>query len=241
MSKYNRILINENNMERNINKVKIIRSIFITIFSGIGLILTGQADSEGNYPQYHFPEFSKATILLKNGKSQSIVMNYNIVTEKLVYEKDDNYYDLLNPETIDTVFINESKFMPVGKTFHELLLKGTKLALFVQYKGDLMPPGKPAGYGGTSQLSATTSLSSIELAGMRYNIKLPSGFNVNATKVYWIRKENNMVSFSNEKQFLKLFPDKEKELKLYIKENKIKFDKPVLLIKLVSYCNELMN
>ena len=226
-------------MIRNNNKVKILQPILVTIFSGIALILTGQADSEGNFPQYHFPEFSKATILLKNGKRQDIIMNYNIVTEKLVYEKDANYYDLLNPETIDTVFIRDSKFMPVGKTFHELLLKGTKLTLFVQYKGDLLPAGKPAGYGGTSQLSATTSLSSIELAGMRYNLKLPSGFTVNATKVYWIRKENEMISFSNEKQFLKLFPDKGKELKLYIKENKIKIDKPDQLIKLVSYCNEL--
>jgi hypothetical protein len=48
-----------------------------------------------------------------------------------------------------------------------------------------------------------------------------------------------MVSFENEKQFLKLFPEKSDQLKSYIKENRLKFEKQEHLIKLVKYCSSL--
>ncbi len=177
---------------------------------------------------------------MKNGKTQDVRMNYNIVTEKMVYEQDGKMFDLINPETIDTVYIRNRKFVPAGKIFYEVILKGSPLTLFIQQKGSLLSAGTPAGYGGTSQVSATRSLSSIELSGSRYNLALPSDFIVNPSPVYWIRNENEMDSFLTEKQFLKIFPDKEKELKLFIKQNRIKIGNPDQLARLVSYCNELL-
>lgn len=227
-------------MKNNNCQFKFIRIIFLTIFSGITILLGAQSNSDGSFPQYLFPEFNNSTLLMKNGKSQSTMMNYNIVTERMVYKKDGKMYDLIIPETLDTIYILNRIFIPVGKIFYEVVLKGTHLALFIQQKGTLLSAGAPAAYGGTSQVSSVTSLSSIELSGGRYNLALPSDFIVNPSPVYWIRKENEMFSFLNEKQFLKIFPDKEKELKLFIKGNRIKIDKPDNLVKLVSYCNELM-
>lgn len=170
--------------------------------------LNAQPRVDGSYPQYLFTEFINAKVLMKNGTSQNAMMNYNIVTEKMVYEKDGKFYDLINPETVDTIFILDKKFTPVGKRYYEFLLKVPQITLFIQHKGELLSAGKPAGYGGTSQLSATTTLSSIELAGGRYNLPLSSDFIVNKTSVYWILKKNELLSFINEKQFLKLFPGK---------------------------------
>jgi len=47
---------------------------------------------------------------------------------------------------VDTVYLNDSKFVPEGKIFYEVLLSGP-IDLFIQNKGDLMPAGKPVGYG----------------------------------------------------------------------------------------------
>lgn len=204
------------------------------------MLLAAQSNSDGSNPQYLFPEFNNSTVLMKNGTSQNARMNYNIVTEKMVYEKDGKLYDLINPETIDTIYILNRKFIPRGKIFYEVILKGTPLTLFIQQKGTLLSAGTPAGYGGTSQVSATKSLSSVELSGGRYNLALPSDFIVNPSPVYWIRKENEMSSFLTEKQFLKIFPDKDKELKSFIKENRLKISNPDQLAKLVSYCNDIM-
>ena len=227
-------------MKNNNFRSKSFRIISLGIFSGITMLLAAQSNSDGSFPQYLFKEFNNSTVLMKSGQIQSAKMNYNIVTERMVYEKEDKMYDLINPETLDTVYMLNRKFVPVGKVFYEVLLSGTPMTLFIQQKGSLLSAGAPAAYGGTSQVSSTKLLSSVELAGGRYNLPLSADFIVNPSPVYWIRKGDEMFSFLNEKQFLKIFPDKEKALKLFIKENRIKIDKPDNLAKLVSYCNELI-
>ncbi len=165
-------------------------------------------------------------------------MNYNTVTEKFVFDKNGLLYDMMNTELIDTVYLDNRKFVPVGKIFHEVLVEAP-ICLFIQHRSSLQSPGAPAGYGGTSQVSNTKSYSSIELESGRYNLNLPSDFTVRPDPVYWVRKGSTYDSFINEKQFLKIFPGREEELKKYIKQNKIKFDKIASVVILVNHCNTL--
>jgi hypothetical protein len=174
---------------------------------------------------------------MRNGQNQKILLNYNTVSEKMVYQKDEDLYDMVNTEMVDTVYLQKSKFIPVGKVFYEVLLVAP-VALFVQHAGTLIPPGTPAGYGGTSQVSNTKQLSSVELSTGYYNLKLPRDYSVKVEPVYWIRKKDSMSAFTNERQFLKIFPGSETILKQYIKERKIKFSRLSDMVKLVSFCNE---
>jgi len=218
---------------------KIIFVVLIdVIFTGISIQLSGQSNQDGSMPQYFFSEFGKSTVIMKNGQIQTTLMNYNIVTEKMVFIKDEKYFDLVNPETVDTVFLNGSRFIPAGKVFYEVLVSG-QISLFIQNKGNLMPAGKPAAYGGTSQLSATTQLSSITLSSGQYNLKLPADYIVSSASLLWIRKDNEMFSFETEKQFLKLFPGKEGLIKAFMKENRLKFSRPENLATTVRYISTL--
>ena len=63
-----------------------------------------QTTPDGSAPQFLFPEFSMSKVKMKNGNIQSIRLNYNTVSEKMVYQKDDNLYDMLNTDMIDTVY-----------------------------------------------------------------------------------------------------------------------------------------
>ena len=56
--------------------------------------------------------------------------------------------------------------------------------------------------------------------------------------LYWVKRDNTMQSFTNEKQFLKLFPGKEESIRQYIKKNKLKFDKRNDLLMLWKFCDE---
>jgi hypothetical protein len=197
------------------------------------------AQSKEEKPQYLLPEFRMGTMLLKNDSIQKVIFNYNIVSELMVYEKDGKYFDLMNPDILDTIYINDRKFVPVGKIFHEVLFIGNKLSLCVQHKGALVDLGKPSGYGGTSQTSSIQQYSSINASGQTYNLKLPDNSEVRTEDIYWIIKPDGKSSFTTEKQLLKIFPDKEKELNLYIKEQKIKIRKPEDVVRLVSYLNTL--
>jgi hypothetical protein len=223
---------------RHFNFRSIIRlSIILMITFDLQLTLNAQTKPDGSAPQFLFPEFSTGKVRLKNEKIQSLELNYNTVSEKMVYKKDDKIYDIVNTEIIDTVSIKESKFVPAGQVFYEVLLIAP-VSLYIQYQGELIPPGAVAGYGGTSQVSNTKNLTSVNLSMGYYNLKLPDDYTVKLDQIFWIKKDS-LQKYSTEKQFLKLFPDKAAELKDFIKKQKIRFDKPADQVILIEFCNEL--
>ena len=177
-----------------INFKSILFKLIILFFSSnLYSPLTAQTTPDGSAPQFLFPDFSLGKVRMKNDKLQSIMLNYNTVSEKMVFERGGNLYDMVNIEMVDTVFVQESKFVPVGKVFYEVLLIAP-ISLFIQHKGELLSPGTPAGYGGTSQVSNTKQLTSVQLSTGYYNLKLPQDYIVKADRVYWIRKDNILFS-----------------------------------------------
>jgi len=221
-------------------KLNLLRILTAAFFALTAVSLLSQTTSDGSMPQYYFEDFSEAKVKMKNGQIQTPLLNYNTVTGKMVFTKDGQYYDISNPGMIDTVCILNIKFVPVGKAFYEVLITGAT-SLFVQYKGDLLPAGKPSGYGGTSQLSSSTYLTSVELSGGRYNLSIPSDFIVKIKPLYWIRKGDEFSDFYTEKQFLNLYPDKAVQMKEFIRKNRIKTDRKEDVIKLVNYFISLDN
>lgn len=215
--------------------VKVIATI---IFVGLPAIISGQSNSDGSMPQYLFSKFSTSIVRLKNGQIQTQNMNYNTVTEKIVFTKGDKFYDLTNPEVVDTIKIEGFKFVPVGKSFYQVLYDG-KINLYIQQVSSLLPAGKAVGYGGTSQTASAAYISTINLSGVQWNLKLPAEYIVVLKPVYWIRRGGEWSDFINEKQFLKLFPENTGIIKEHIKSDKVKFDKPESLIKLMAFINTL--
>ena len=216
----------------------IVKVIAVIILFGLPVLVSGQSTKDGSMPQYLFSQFGSGTIRMKNGQAQTQVMNYNTVTEKMVFTKGDKFYDLTNPEVVDTIKIEGFKFVPVGKSFYQVLWDG-KIKLYIQQIGSLLPAGKAVGYGGTSQTASADYISTINLSGIQWNLKLPPDYFVVLKPVYWIRRGDEWSDFINEKQFLKLFPEKSAILKECIKSDKVKFDKPESLVKLMEYLNSL--
>ena len=220
------------------NSLRIGIGLFILLLSA-NVELAGQSNSDGSMPQYLFDDFSDATIQMKSGQVQQQLLNYNTITGLMVFKKGDKFYDVTNPETIDTVKIEKSKFVPVGKNFYEVITSGKMYSYYIQHIGNLTQPGKPVGYGGTSQLSASNYISTANLTGMQWNLTLPKDYAVVHSEVYWIRAGNAWFDFSTEKQLLKLFPDKTTPMKEFIKGNRVRVDKPESMAKLIEYLNTL--
>jgi hypothetical protein len=192
-----------------------------------------------DYPQFLNSEFLASRVKMKAGKDLNLIMNYNLVTEKMVFLQKDQVYDLLNQGFIDTIYMGNKKFITHEKVFFEVH-PGEPSTLFVQHRGRLMSPPKPAGYGGTSELSSSTYMNRVEMGSQVYNMKLEDALRVKYDPLYWVQTKDNMVSFVNEKQFLKIFPGKEDAIKQYIKKNKLKFEKLDDIIKIWSFSNNLI-
>ncbi len=222
-------------MKRSI-RTYLLSVVLAGIFFGTTVTLSGQMDVIESQPQFLFPDFRDSRILIKSGKIQNLKMNYNTLSGTMVYVSDNNIYDLTSLGIVDTIFIQDRKFVPVGKAFLEVL-KGGDLSLYCQVKSDLQPVGKDAGYGSKSQASATTTYSNISTSGANYNLKIPPDYIINTRTIYWINKADN---FETERQLLKLFSEQAEALKAYIRKNRLKFDNCEHVIEMVRYCAELI-
>jgi len=223
-------------------QIKHIHSNSITFRLMFGIILFSttfnlhaQSEEFQNLPQYLFPEFSTSTIKMKIGTDRILILNYNIVTEKMVFFQKNQVFDLVNPETVDTAILNNRKFIPVDKVFYEVIIE-RPISLFIEHKGKIMEPGKPAAYGGTSQVSSSNYVSNIQMNSSVYNLKLPGDLIIKTESVFWIIINGNKYNFVNERQFDKIFQGKEKEIRSFIKSNHLKFENPLDVKKLVQFC-----
>jgi len=203
------------------------------------LKLYAQTESAQDLTQYLFPEFSKSRVKMKTGSDLILILNYNTITGTMVFQRNAQFYDMANPESVDTVYLQNRRLVPFGKVFYEVVVNAS-VSFFIQHKSDLKESGKPAGYGGTSEVSATSYLSGFDHPSGYYNLKLPPSCEIKYSPVYWVRINNNMLSFYTVRQFLKIFPEQAEQIKQFFRESKLKIENREDLIKLGNFCNELM-
>lgn len=217
-------------------KHPVLKQISVIIGCVISLNLSAQKDTLSLDRQFLLPELHSASILFKDGSSIKARMNYNILSEKMIFEKDGKVLDLINTEKVDTISLQGKKYVPLEKIFIEVF-DGSAIPLYTQYKGDLVPPGKPSGYGGTSQTSSIESIATLYGGAQSYNLKLPSDYTVKLTIINWIRFDGKMEKFISERQLLKIFKSKETEIKKFIKSNNTDLNNRTDIVKLLAFCN----
>lgn len=186
---------------------------------------------------YVFPEFRKGVVLMKNGNENEAVLNYNSITEEMIFETRGTKLALVEVESIDTVYIGVRKFIPKDNAFLEVLLK-SKYSLYVAYNCKLKDPGKPSGYGTTSQTSAITTYSKFFTNGRVYDMKLPEGYETQSSIEYWLDKDGKLEKFISIRQLSKLFDEKQSEFKAYLKKNDVDYDNQTSVVDLIRYLQE---
>lgn len=196
--------------------------LFISLFS-IQLSMFPQQQGTEVY-HYIFPEFIKGDVLMKSGKVNSALLNYNAATEEMIFDQNGQKlaFDEITLNQVDTVFIQNRKFVFHNKKFVEVLSQnGYKL--FVEYKCQITPPGKPAAYGGTSETSSVTSYSSWMGNGTVYQLKLPDDFKTNTSVMYWLDNGNGWKNFSSLGQIKKRYKNQKELYNTYTKQKKVNF------------------
>ena len=96
---------------------------------------------------YVFPSFMEGTVRQKSGEVNKTLLNYNSLTEEMIFDQSGQKLALDRTENVDTVYILSRKFIPVGKSFYEMAVNAPPLALFIQHKSEVIPPGNETGFG----------------------------------------------------------------------------------------------
>jgi len=213
--------------------------IYITILLAPGRITSyAQEDTVSASTHFILPQFIKGSVSLKNGRTEEALLNYNMISEEMIFERDNKRLALENIKDIDTVYLDSKKFIPHENFFYEVLIKDT-VSLFARHKLNVLQAGSPAGYGGTTETGAAYSISHLAGAGYLYKLHLPSEYHLTDASQYLITFRNSSFKVTSERQVLKLFPDISSKLKQYIVENKLNIRKQEDLVSLLKKCNEL--
>lgn len=193
-------------------------------------------DKPKELSHYLFPEFTKGAILLKTGIMYEALLNYNSLTEEMIFENKGKKLAIGKEELekVDTVFIEGKKFFTLNHKFIELIYH-SKYDLYAENKCKVNEPGKPSAYGGTSQTAAITVYSSFATDSRVYELKLPEGYEVKAYIIYWLKKDGELNKFMTIKQLMKLFNDKKDLFKAYIKKHDVKYTNQESIIQLIKY------
>ena len=162
-----------------------------------------------NMNQYLVPEFTEWIIKSKVGTITKEIGNYNTITGKIAFMKDNSIYGITTVKQSDTIILNDRYFVPFGENFYEVLLNAP-VSLFIQHQSRLIAPGQEVGYGSTSKLSNVDTYSHITTQSGVYSLEIPPDFEIRYLPVFWIRKDGNMFSFIGKKQFLKIFPERKR-------------------------------
>ncbi len=185
---------------------------------------------------YLFPEFKEGSILMKNGVVAKALLNYNAATEEMVFMQNDKVLALADVTLIqiDTVYIEDRKFVYRDRKILEVLCSSPYI-LMAHYKCRVIPPGKPAGYGGTSQTSASDSYSGWSQGGKMYELQLPDDFKVVPYTVYKLQKGSEIKNFTSMGQFRKYYKKKNNLFQDYVQQHKPDFNNQLAMAQLVAY------
>ncbi|MCX6333264.1 MAG: hypothetical protein NT092_03070 [Bacteroidia bacterium] len=191
--------------------------VVLLISSSIpGNELNCQEENLNPLPQYLFPSFAKGVIHMKDGRELAAVLNYNMVDQEMVFQQGKYYMVLDKPEEIYSILLQNRRFEYVEKVFYEVVSEGT-VTLYIQHKSKYAPVGNTGAYGTKSQTSATINVTTVQGGNQVRFLDVPDNVTISPATVYWAKINGEMEKFTSEKQLLKLFPERETELKEFIK------------------------
>ncbi|MEO8819736.1 MAG: hypothetical protein ABI267_10190 [Ginsengibacter sp.] len=182
---------------------------------------------------YAFDNFSPGIIKMKSGETYNQVLNYNVVTNEMIFENNGKYLAIANPENVDTVTIDQRKFIYLNNKFYEILFN-SKMPFLLEYTATVKEPGTSSGYGTTSNTSSASSFKSLINQGGSYSLEVPDGYSVIPGYDYWIMKNGQLEKAGNERQLEKIFPQKKNAIKDFMKKNQTNFSKREDIIMLVK-------
>lgn len=185
---------------------------------------------------YLFPEFTKGVVLMKNGTKNFALLNYNSASEEMVFESNGKKSALAKAEIeqVDTVFIQNKKFVTLNHKFVELLCR-SEYELYCEHQCSVIPPGRPGAFGTTSHTSSATSYSALHSGTAIYELKLPDDYELKPHIYYWIKKNGKLNKFINLKQIINFYDNKEDMIKSYIKTHGVKFNDQESIAQLILY------
>ena len=194
--------------------------------------LTSKAQ-DGQISHYVFPDFVNGTIKFKDGTTIAALLNYNTLSEEMIFKQSGGFLAVSETAKIDTVTIDDRYFIPETDFFYEVVNVKNKV-LYVKHKASIILPAANAGIGGTSQTAGQTSTVSIRTMNGIYNLKMPDSYRVIPGTSFFMRTAKGYQRINSANSLATVYPGKLEIIKASIKANKLNLAKLPDLVTLLN-------
>jgi len=186
-----------------------------------------------------FPQFENGTVVLKNRTQSSVLINYNMLQQEMLFQDKDSIIQTFSDALeVLVVIVEKRRFFPVSSRgiFYEEIPAG-KGSFFVQYKANMLSEGKASAYGGYSQTSSITSYATISsnTSGAVYKLNPDEKFRLKKENSYYLQSGKSYKRFNSAKSLGKLFKGKGPQIEGFAKEQSIDFDNIDDIARIVEY------
>ncbi len=212
----------------NSNRLIIWLSIFLLSF----FTSYSQVNTE-KHTYFISPEFTQGTVFMKTGAENDALLNYNSLTKEMIFKNKSVELSLIK-EQVDSVLIDDRKFVILNNEFFELVHQ-SKVNLYVEHKCDLIAPSAEGGFGTKSQNLANYHFSNFINKGNNLSLELPDGYKTKPYRYYWLERNGKLNKFTNIRQLRKLFSDKKKTYKAYLKKYDVSYKDQKSMIQLIKH------
>ncbi len=181
-----------------------------------------------------FEEYTKGTVLMKNGSKISALLNYDASSHEMLFKQNGTELILVNEDQIDTVYIGNRTFVPTGNRFSEVISLENGV-VFIDWLLKNAYRGYKGAYGQISQAKVEV-INTAELTNDLYENQSAEVYELENENIYGFYLNGRFVKCKKVKDILKVFSDRKDSIQLYIKKEGINFSKVADALKLIDYC-----
>ncbi|MCE2616636.1 hypothetical protein [Phocaeicola oris] len=184
---------------------------------------------------YFFPEFIKSKIVYKNKAKFVVMLNYDASNKKMLYMQDDQMMELINPQTVDTIYTGGRTWVYHNQQFCEVIQRENGNKILIGWVMKNVYKGQKGALGMTTQ-AHVQKLRAVDFAGAQNGQNMNAGMEAaqydswNADFDVWKQKNNNTYYFNiGDKQYAltslksvyKAFPERKEEIKMFVHDKKL--------------------
>lgn len=203
---------------------------------------------------YFFGDFVTTEFLYKNRAHNQARANYDVANRKIMYLQDEQLMELINPETIDTLYMGGSRWVYRNKQFCEVIDREDGNRVLVGWHITRVHEGYVGAFGSTSQvpsrkiqLSDQFGMGTIAgTSGGMYNGSYGvnqhdgNGRNLDVWKTknqstYYFTKNGKEYSIKGIKSVYKAFPEQKEQIKQFVQDNKLDMMNAENALQVIDY------
>lgn len=192
----------------------------------ITVTIKGETTLESVLPpemMFAFKEYIDAEIHLKNGTFTTTKININLFTNDIFFMNGSNQVMVLGkPADIRKIIIGKDTWIPVDGVFGEIIHTKDTFSLVRVKQTKCNDIRKESGFGGTTSTGSVKSVTSFSQDNTTHVALSVGEYDFETTVSYFI-STGSKIANADSRGFKKIFPDKKKEIDLYLKENKVNF------------------